>query len=118
MSRVSAAIILLALGGPGLAQTGEPTPPATGATQQRSAQPAGTVQEPDHRRQPSLEQPPPANPGPLGGTIGGPVQETGRYDSLGQGAATGGSAGEPNQRPLVEPDYRRSDPQGGSQPRP
>ena len=102
------AVIVLALGGIAMAQTAQPTGPATGATQPEGSQPAGTVQEPALRRQPSLDQPPPANPQPYGGSIGGPIHETGRYDSLGQGAATGGG-GDASQRPLAEPDYRRND---------
>ena len=105
------AVIVLALGGTATAQTAQPTGPATGATQPAGSQPAGTVQEPTLRRQPSLDQPPPANPQPYGGAIGGPIHETGRYDRLGQGAATSGGS-DASQRRLVEPDYRRNDQPG------
>ncbi len=114
-ARALLAAILLAFGGLALAQTAAPTGPTTGATQPDGSQPAGTVQEPALRRQPSLDQPPPANPQPYGGSIGGPIHETGRYDGLGQGAATSGG-NNPGNRPLVEPDYRRSDPPGSTRP--
>ena len=112
--RTVLALILLALGGATLAQTAQPTGPMTGATQREGSQPAGTVQEPSLQRQPTLDQPPPANPQPYGGSIGGPINETGRYDGLGQGAATSG--GDAGQRSLVQPDYRRSDQPGTTRP--
>ncbi len=117
MSRAFLTMILLAIGGTALAQqTAQPAGPKTGAAQAEGSQPSGTVQEPAMRHQPSLEQPPPANPQPFGGSIGGPIHETGRYDGLGQGATTGSGGGDARQRPLVEPDYRRNDPPGSTRP--
>ena len=121
MSRVfltlgALAVSALAIAGTSLAQTAQPTGPTTGAAQADGAQPAGTVPEPALRR-PSVDQPPPGNPPPFGSRIGGPIHETGRYDGLGQGAATG-SGLDSNQRPLVEPDYRRSDQPGVDRSRP
>ena len=118
MLRAILAVGLLALAGPGLAQTAQPTGPRTGSTQSDGAQPAGTVQAPELGRQPSPDQPPPANPQPYGGSIGGPIQETGKYDGLGQGGATGNDGLGSNQRSLVEPDYRRGDQRGIERSRP
>jgi hypothetical protein len=41
-------------------------------------------QQPDQRLQ-TPQQPPPQNPQPFGGSIGGPIQETGNYGNLGLG---------------------------------
>jgi len=96
-------LVFLALSGAGVAQTG----PTTGATMRDGSQPTGTVLQPERRFQPEL-QPPPQNPQPFGasagGAIGGPVQETGNYGTLGQGVQTPGQG---EQRSLVQPDYRR-----------
>ena len=111
--RLLSSLILLAMSSAGLAQS-VPTP---GATMRDGAQPTGTVLEPQRRLQPDL-QPPPQNPQPFGapasGAIGGPIQETGNYGSLGLGAPAAGQPGQPGQgqRSLVQPDYQRQ--QGNS----
>lgn len=102
--RLIAALVLLGMSASGLAQLG----PSTGSTQRDGAQPAGTVQQPDRRLQAPL-QPPPQNPQPLGGTLGGPIQETGNYGNLGLGAGTSPGARDTPPRSLVQPDYRRTD---------
>ena len=103
--RLLLTLILLALAGTSVAQSG----PATGASLRDGSQPTGTVLQPERRLQPEL-QPPPQNPQPFGaptnGPIGGPIQETGNYGNLGQGAPVPGQSGA-NQRSLVQPDYQR-----------
>ncbi len=103
--RLLLSMILVALSGTGVAQTG----PVTGATMRDGSQPTGTILQPERRLQPEL-QPPPQNPQPFGaqtnGPIGGPIQETGNYGNLGQGMSAQGQAGT-NQRSLVQPDYQK-----------
>ena len=109
MMQVFAAMILLSVGGASFAQTD----PRAGATQQRDgAQPAGTVLQPQGQFNPQL-QPPPQNPQPFGGSVGGPIQETGNYGNLGLGASPGQGAGQGlgQGQGLVQPDYRNNDEQ-------
>lgn len=99
-------LILVAVSGAATAQTG----PATGTSMRDGSQPTGSVLQPERRLQPEL-QPPPQNPQPFGASSGsslgsGPIQETGNYGNLGQGAPASGQPGM-NQRSLVQPDYQR-----------
>lgn len=108
--RVLATVVLLAMSGASLAQSG----PSTGATQRDGAQPTGTVLQPDRLLRPQI-QPPPQNPQPFGGPVGGPIQETGNYGNLGLGATQRPGTGDAAQRSLVQPDYRRPEEQRPSQ---
>jgi hypothetical protein len=83
--------------------------PSTGATQRDGAQPTGTILQPERQSNPQL-QPPPQNPQTFGGPVGGPIQETGNYGSLGLGQQKQGPA-DPTQRGMTQPDYRANDPQ-------
>lgn len=103
--RALAAATLLTLSG---ASFGQATP-STGATQRDGAQPTGTILQPERQLNPQL-QPPPQNPQTFGGPLGGPIQETGNYGSLGLGQQKQGP-GDTTQRSLVQPDYRTNDPQ-------
>jgi hypothetical protein len=78
--RTLVAGVLIAVSGACLAQLG----PSGGSTWRDGSQPAGTVLQPDQRLQ-TPQQPPPQNPQPFGGSIGGPIQETGNYGNLGLG---------------------------------
>jgi len=82
--RTLVAGLLITLSGACLAQLG----PSTGSTWRDGSQPAGTVLQPDQQLQTPQQSPlqaPPQNPQPFGGTIGGPIQETGNYGNLGLG---------------------------------
>jgi hypothetical protein len=103
--RALAAATLLAVSGASFAQA----TPSTGATQRDGAQPTGTILQPERQLNPQL-QPPPQNPQTFGAPLGGPIQETGNYGSLGLGQQKQGP-GDNTQRGLVQPDYRTNDTQ-------